>query len=130
MKFRNGGHENLVEHLCCPKVTHNDLKFEVSSGFKISKLIPWKCFWNDYGSCGADNKLMIIKCGVLANNEHMIDVMDRVDAPRQVLKKNGKQNTQLEPGVSKLSVEDSIVKLAKLLETNHYIKHNTSGEIR
>ena len=47
----------------------------------------------------------------------MIDVMEWIDVPRQGLK-NGKQNTQLELGLSKCAVKDVIVKLPKLVEIN------------
>ena len=55
---------------------------------------------------------------MLANDEHVIDVMEWVDAPRQGFKKNGQQNTQLELGLSKCAVKDVVIKLVKSLGIN------------
>ena len=117
-KFLNGRHEHLVKHSCCSKVPHHQLAIGIGSGFKIPQLIPWKCVWNNCGNCGIENKLKMLECGVLTNDEHVIDVMEWVDAPRQGFKKNGQQNTQLELGLSKCAVKDVVIKLVKSLEIN------------
>ena len=57
------------------------------------------------------------KRNVLANDENVIDVMEWNNAPHQGYKK-GKQHTQLELGLSKLSVKDTLIKLENETEKN------------
>ena len=58
--FLNDRHEHLVEYSCCSKVPHRQLAIGIGSGFKIPKLIPWKCVWNNCGNYGIENKLKML----------------------------------------------------------------------
>ena len=66
--------------------------------------------------CGVEAKLKMTTCKILSECKHVIDVIEQVYAPRQGKKKNGQQNTQLELGISKMKVEDAVVKLKDQLD--------------
>ena len=67
-------------------------------------------------SIGIDMQLKLTVCKILSESDLIIDVLEQIDAPRQGLTKQGKQNTQLELGLQKVAVKDLVQRLKYTLE--------------
>ena len=111
--------EDLVEHSCCGRTSHPHLKYGTGSGRRIPELLRWDCVNNICTECGIDRKLKLTACKILSESDLIIDVLEWIDAPRQGLTKQGKQNTQLELGLQKVSVKDVVQRLKDALEACH-----------
>ena len=101
----------MIEVTCCPKVSEDDLFYGAGSFQRTPKLLCWECVNIDCNSCGVEKNLMMTTYTVLYECEHVVDVIEWVQAPRADKKKNGQQNSQLKLGTSKLSVSDTLEKL-------------------
>ena len=76
--------------------------------------------------------MMVLSCGILAKDTNDISVMEWVLADRQGINKSGKQNTQLELGVSKLPVGDVVKKMVLRLNIccEHQYKYKWRNQMR
>ena len=63
---------------------------------------------------GVDTKLQLKACQILSESEPVINVLEWINDPRQEMKK-GKQNTQLELGIQKVTVKDVVDRLRDAL---------------
>ena len=108
--YLNGRVERMVEATCCQKVQQPLLKQGAGTYEKTPALIPWECANSTCSSCGVEKKFKISKCKILNEQMAVVDCLEWIDAPRQGHKKNGKQNTQIELGLSKLTVKSIVQK--------------------
>ena len=110
--YVGGTCEDFIESTCCAKMSHPHLAVGVGSTCKVPKLLNRSCVLNECHNCGVEKKLMVSTCPILAKDTQVISVMEWVLAERQgVNKTTGKANTQLELGVSTLSVTEVVKKL-------------------
>ena len=56
--------ERLIDSTCCPKITHEPLKYGVGSSLVVPRLIPWRCVHGTCSECGVNKKLCVEKCEV------------------------------------------------------------------
>ena len=109
--YLSGPVEEFIESTCCAKVAHPHLVVGVGSSSRIPKLLNRRCVMNNCADCGVEKNMMLSTCDILAADTNEVSVMEWVLAERQGVNKNtGKQNTQLELGVSTLLVVDVVKK--------------------
>ena len=101
--------DDMVKLSCCNQIPHPNLKYGTGSQSRVPLLLQWKCVRNTCTECGDDCKLTMTICDILSTNTIVINVLEWINAPRQGAK-NGKQNTQLELGMTKLAVKDVVKK--------------------
>jgi hypothetical protein len=72
---------------------------------------------NNCADCGVEKNMMLSTCDILAADTNEVSVMEWVLAEQQGVNKNtGKQNTQLELGLSTLSVANVVKKMVTQLD--------------
>ena len=72
----NGTVENLVEATCCPRISHEHLKYGAGSGARTPKLLKWNCVKNLCEECGIEKKLKVSTCPILMQNNDVIEVLE------------------------------------------------------
>ena len=125
--YVGGTCEDFIESTCCAKMSHPHLAVGVGTTCKVPKLLSRSCVLNKCHNCGVEKKLMVSTCPILAKDTQVMSVMEWVLAERQgVNKTTGKANTQLELGVSKLSVAEDVKKLICQLDIclTHQYEYN------
>jgi hypothetical protein len=135
---------NLIEATCCEAKAEIPLCHEI--GGKAPRVIPWSCTNPSHGpdkctNCGVMNRLKLDQCDVYKNLSTPVKVMEWKLAPRAGMKKDEKQNTQIELSESELPFNVVVQRLAEQLEIcrphyaciqwlriNKYIDINTFGD--
>ena len=130
LTYLTGRVETFVDSTCCKRESHPHLAVGVGSSSRIPKLLTWGCVNNTCLECGLEKKLGISRCKILSESTAEIKVMQWILADQQgVNRSTGKNNTQLELGVSTLPVKEVVQKL--ILQLNTVRVHvNTSGAIK
>ena len=109
IKLLSGHAKDFVESCCCSKHPYPELSCDTGTKITIPTLIVWQCIHGTYQDCGVNKKHNIDGCNILINNGRIIDLFEWNDISRQLLKKYGTPNTQLELSRTKLTVGQLLV---------------------
>lgn len=123
--------EDFVSAAQCAAHTHKALTIGVGSTKKTPEFVKRECNEGKFSAC--TKKLIIDECSVLNNCAETIKALEWINAPRQGIKA-GRQNTQLELGISMLPVNEVMRTLQVQLETcklhqAEYMWHNRTRQI-
>ena len=110
-----GNTEDLVDFICCEKVSHPHLVCGIGKSRRVPRFIKWECAHGTCEECGVE-KLDINNYSILTENTSQISVLEWKNVPRQGTTKNGKQRTQLELSRAILPVCIIVAKFIEQLE--------------
>ena len=129
LAYLTGRVDTFVDSTCCKRESHPHLKVGAGSSDRTPKLLKWACVNNTCLDCGVEKKQGIKRCKILSESSTEIKVMQWILAERQgVNKSTGRKNTQLELGVSTLTVKEVVKKL--IAQLNIVREHQAQYEWR